>query len=85
MSDDEGEMIELLRRIERNQQEQLARQQQQLEMSRRQFERAERIQDRAEHLQDSSAAMIGTARKALVVILPIVIFLIVYLSWLILR
>jgi uncharacterized membrane protein (DUF106 family) len=92
MMESSQEAVELLRRIERNQQEQLARQQralevqeQQFEMVRRQFERAEKLQDRAEKMQDTGAAMMHTARKALAVVLPIVIVLIIYLSWLIFR
>ena len=47
---------------------------------RRQAERAEQIQDRAEHIQERSAQLVGGARKAIVVVLAIVAFLIAYLS-----
>ncbi|MEJ8567077.1 hypothetical protein [Elongatibacter sediminis] len=87
-----SEVTEILRRIEANQREQLAQQkhaldiqQQQFDMARRQFERAEKLQDRAERLQESGAAMMGLARKSLVIVLPVVIVLIIYLTWLIFR
>jgi len=51
----------------------------------KQFERTERIQDRAEKLQAKSADIVGIARKILLVIVPVVIALIVYVSWLIFR
>jgi uncharacterized membrane protein (DUF106 family) len=86
------EILEILRRMERNQQGQIDRQQQaldlqqeQFELVRKQFERAEKLQDRAEKLQDSGAAIMGTARKSLAVVLPIVFILVIYLSWLIFR
>jgi uncharacterized membrane protein (DUF106 family) len=54
-------------------------------MARTQFERAEKINERAERIQENSASMLGAARKALVVILPVIFFLLVYLTWLIFR
>jgi uncharacterized membrane protein (DUF106 family) len=57
----------------------------QLELMRRQAERTERIQDRAEELQAKSAGMVTTARRSLAFLLPLVILLIVYVSWLIFR
>ena len=90
MSDDQT--IRLLTEIRDAQQRQLARQEEALKLQREQFaifqrqaERAERLQDRAEKIQDKSAQVIGTARKSLFVILPIVALLIGYVSWLMLR
>ena len=87
-----NEILEILRRIEGNQQAQLERQQQALDLQHeqfnlvnKQFERAEKLQDRAEKIQDASAALMGIARKSMVVILPIVIALVIYLTWLIFR
>jgi len=57
----------------------------QLELVRRQAERTERIQDRAEELQAKSAGVVATARRSLAVVLPLVVLLIVYLTWLIFR
>ncbi len=91
MNDNE-QILQTLQAIERNQQTQLELQQQalrvqaeQFEMARKQFDRAEKLQDRAEKIQNSGAAIMGMARKALIVVLPIIIFLIAYLSWLIFR
>jgi len=57
----------------------------QLELMRRQAERTERIQDRAEELQAKSADVVATARRSLAVVLPLVVLLIAYLTWLIFR
>ena len=78
-------LLAALGRIERNQQQALDLQRQQFELVRKQFERAEKIQDRAEKLQEAGASMMGIARKALLLILPVIIVLIAYLSWLIFR
>ena len=56
-----------------------------LEIVRRQAERTDRIQDRAEELQARGMGIMTTARRSLAIVLPIVILLIVYLSWLIFR
>ena len=86
------EVLELLREIKQNQKTQLEGQQQalslqreQFEMARQQFDRAEQLQGRAERLQDSGAGMMRAARRVLAVILPVVIALLIYLSWLIFR
>ena len=90
MSDDP--VVRLLTEIRDVQRLQLARQEEALELQREQFaifqrqsERAERLQDRAEKMQDKSAQVIGTARRALFVVLPILILLIGYVSWLLFR
>ena len=84
--------IEILEEIRANQTRQLVQQAEGLALQREQFElvrcqaeRAERIQDRAEHIQERSAQLVGGARKAIVVVLAIVAFLIAYLSWLLFR
>ena len=76
--DDVKRMTGLLEQI-RDQQAQL------LEIARRQAERTERIQDRAEALQEKGAGMMTAARRVLAVVLPVVVLLIAYLSWLIFR
>jgi len=90
--DEAARIAALLEQIRDNQAEQLARQREALEFQKSQFElvkrqaeRAERIQDRAEELQAKSAGIVKTARRSLAFILPVVIVLIVYLSWLIFR
>jgi len=84
--------VRLLEEIRDNQKLQLDRQAEvfalqrdQLAIVQKQAERAERIQDRAEQLQASSAQLVGGARRAVTIILPLVIALIIYLSWLIFR
>ncbi|MGQ0430377.1 MAG: hypothetical protein ACT4UQ_10635 [Gammaproteobacteria bacterium] len=69
----------------RRQAEALALQKEQFEIFRRQAERAEKLQDRAEELQSRSMGIVRTARRSLAVILPVVILLVIYLSWLIFR
>jgi hypothetical protein len=85
-------VVRLLTEIRDAQKLQVARQDEALKLQREQFaifqrqaERAERLQDRAEKMQDKSAQVIGTARKALFVVLPILILLIGYVSWLMFR
>jgi hypothetical protein len=77
-SNELARITSLLEQIRDNQAEQL-------QLIRRQAERAERIQDRAEELQAKSAGVVATARRSLAVVLPVVVLLIVYLSWLIFR
>jgi uncharacterized membrane protein (DUF106 family) len=93
MQSDDTERIAALReQIRDNQAEQLARQREalefqrtQLDLVRRQAERAEKIQDRAEELQARSAGVVTVARRSLALVLPVVVLLIAYLSWLIFR
>lgn len=92
MTDDRDEIAQLLREILAAQSAQLAKQDEALSLQREQFavtqrqvERAERIQDRAERLQAGSAQIVGVARKALFTVLPILVVLIAYVTWLIFR
>ena len=85
-------MIRVLEELRDGQKLQLERQQEALQVQReqfalvqKQFERTERIQDRAEKLQAKSADIVGIARKTLLLIVPVVIALIAYVSWLIFR
>ncbi len=84
-ADDRTRLIELLGQIRDNQAAALAMQKEQFELVRRQVERTERIQDRAEELQARGMGIMKTARRSLAFVLPIVIVLILYLSWLIFR
>jgi hypothetical protein len=81
--------LKRIRQIQENllsgQTEALKLQREQLEMAKTQFDRAEKLNDRAEKIQDTSAKIMATARKALIVILPLIFFLLIYLSWLIFR
>jgi len=90
--ENEQRIVALLEQIRNNQSQQLAGQREtldlqksQFELVRRQVERTERIQERAEELQARGMGIMKTARRSLAIVLPIVILLIVYLSWLILR
>ena len=67
------------------QREALAVQQEHFAVVRRQLERAEALQGRAEQLQNRSAHVIAVARRTLMVVLPIVIVLIGYVSWMMFR
>jgi len=85
-------VIALLEEIRDNQRLQLERQaeayalqREQFALVQKQYERAERLQERAEILQTKSGQMVAGARKALAVILPIIVLLIAYLSWLLFR
>jgi len=86
------EILSLLNRMAENQErileaqkESLGMHRKQFEMAKIQFDRAEKLQERAEKMQDAGATIMNTARRALIVVLPIVIGLIIYLSWLIFR
>ena len=86
------QLIRILEEIRNNQRTQLERQAEALALQREQFalaqkqtERAERLQDRVEQIQIKSAQLVTGARKGMVVILPIIVLLLAYLSWLIFR
>jgi len=90
--DAEAETVTLLREIRDQQRLQLERQAEALVMQRehceivkRQFERAERLQERAEQLQARSAVVISFARKMMWVILPLILFLVFVLIWIMFR
>lgn len=89
---DVRQLIHLLEEIRDNQRVQLERQAEALALQREQFalaqkqtERAERLQDRAEELQAKGAQLVTGARKGMVIVLPIIVALLAYLSWLIFR
>ena len=84
-SNDTARLMAVLEQIRDNQSAALAMQKEQFELMRRQVERTERIQDRAEELQERGMGIMKTARRSLAFVLPIVIVLIIYLSWLIFR
>lgn len=91
-TDESTKLLALLEEIRAGQKLQLENQLEALELQRRQFAvfqeqaaRAERIQQKAELLQDRGATLVRGARKAVLVIVPIIILLIVYLSWIIFR
>lgn len=65
--------------------EALALQREQFALMRQQFERAERLQDRAEAIQARSAQLVSAGRRAMAVVLPIILALVLYLTWLLFR
>jgi len=71
-------------RLER-QAESLSLQRDQFSLVQRQQARAERIQDRAEQIQDRSAQIVAVSRKAMFLVLPVVLVLILYVSWILFR
>ena len=93
MSDDDvRQLVSVLGEIRDNQcaqierqAEALALQREQFALMRQQFERAERLQDRAEAIQARSAQLVAAGRRAMAVILPILLALVLYLTWLLFR
>ena len=84
-TNDTARLVALLEQVRDNQTAALAMQKEQFELVRRQVERTERIQERAEELQEKGMGIMKTARRSLAFVLPVVIILIIYLSWLIFR
>lgn len=85
-------LVAVLEEIRDNQKIQLERQaeafalqREQFAMVQKQYERTERIQDRAEALQNMSAKLVSGSRKAVALVLPVIIVLVIYLSWLLFR
>ena len=93
--DDDGtpdKVAALLQEIRDNQKLQLERQaealalqKQQFELVRDQYANTVRIQDRAEALQDKSAQIVAASRKVLAVVIPIIVALLIYVSWILFR
>jgi len=65
--------------------EAMALQKQQFELVRDQYAKTMRIQDRAEALQDKSAQIVAASRKVLAIVIPIIVALLIYVSWLLFR
>jgi uncharacterized membrane protein (DUF106 family) len=85
-------LLAVLEEIRDHQKIQLERQAEALALQREQFaivqkqhERAERIQDRAEAIQAMSAKLVSGSRKVLAFVLPLIIVLVIYLTWLLFR
>lgn len=93
MNDQESqELATILKDIRDHQKQQLDCQAEALKLQREQFkliqkqaERHERIQDRAESIQEKGAQMVAVARKTLFFLLPVIVLLLIYVSWLIFR
>lgn len=92
MDNDAKQMTALLEELREGQKLQLERQLEALELQRKQFAamqeqfaRAERIQSKAELLQDRGANLVQGARKVFAVVVPVIVVLVVYVSWLLFR
>jgi hypothetical protein len=93
MNDADGtRLLALLEEVRDGQRQQLERQSEALELQRRQFAlvqeqttRAERIQQKAELLQDRGASLVRGARRAVIVLIPVIAVLLGYVTWLLLR
>ncbi len=92
-TDEEGESVAaLLREIRDNQRLQLERQaealalqREQLALVRTQYERTAQLQDRAERLQQRSGELVERGRKVFAIILPVLVILLLYVTWLMVR
>lgn len=73
----DGQLLQLQRQADS-----LAVQREQADMARKQFERAEKLQDRAEALQARGAQVITVARRAETIVVPVLVLLLIYISWL---
>ena len=71
----------LLTEIRDIQKQMLALQERTTAIVERQYARAEKIQDRAEAMQAKSEGMVTQGRRFFMVILPVLVFLIGYVSW----
>ena len=85
-------LLRLLYEIRDNQAKQLEFQSEIVTMQRehnamlqKQRERTERLQDRAEQIQTKSAQLVSGARKLTMVLVPIVVALLIYVSYFIFR
>ena len=54
-------------------------------MAEQQFQRAEKLNDRAEQLQDRSSAIMANARRAMMIVLPLIFLALGVLLWLLFR
>lgn len=75
----------LLEEIRDIQKEMLALQERTTSLVERQYQRAEALQDRAEAMQAKSETMVTAGRRIFMIMLPVLIGLIGYVSWLLFR
>ena len=88
----EASLLKILEEIREGQKQQIAKQIESLKIQRASFElikeqydRANKIQDRAEKIQASGAQLVSAARKSAFVVIPIIVLLLMFLGWIILR
>jgi hypothetical protein len=91
-TDEAAKIARLLEELREGQKQQLEHQREALDLQRKQYAvfqeqaaRGERIQQKAELLQDRGAALVRGTRKVVLIIVPIVVALIAYVSWLLFR
>ena len=65
--------------------ESLALQKEQFQLVSKQYEKAAKIQDRAEAIQEKSAGLISLVRRFVPIAMGVVVVIIIYLTWLLLR
>lgn len=65
--------------------ESLALQKEQFQLVSKQYEKAAKIQERAEAIQEKSAKLISLVRRFVPVAMGVVVVIIIYLTWLLLR
>jgi len=83
MNDQDAHRITLLlEEIRDNQKLHLAQQAEIFAHQKKQSDRTDRIQDRAEQIQAKSAQLVSGSRRTMLVLLPIILGLIAYVSWL---
>ena len=85
MNEKTDDQVKILSEMRDLQRESLALSREQFAMAKKQFERAEALHTRAEKIQERSESMLSGARKAMVVIVPIIVVSLLYLTWLIFR
>ncbi len=85
-------LVELLEEIRDNQRRQLqwqdealALQRAQFEFVKQQYDRTEALQDRAAAIQQASTQLVDKARRAMAIVLPVIIFAIAVLIFLLVR
>ncbi len=88
MSEQNEEQISLLREIRDNQQLQIKRQAESMAIQKKQFElyfeqyeKTVKLQDRAEAIQEKSGELVDKSRKLFAWLFPVLILLVIYLSW----
>ena len=88
MNDADAQRIaRLLEEIRDDQRTQLERQAEALGVQREQAEmaRTDKLHDRAEAIQARSSQLVGAARRLVLVAVPVILLLLVYVSWLLFR
>ena len=83
----DGQKLQLERQAESlaGQSESIAMQREQFAAFKKQMQGINKMQDRAQHIQEKAAQLVGASRKVLVVVIPFALLILIYLSWLLFR